>query len=357
MRAGTWTAALAGAAVVAVARRLVDRPDQRDGVALITGGSRGLGLLIGRELAARGYRLAICARNADELASAQSDLAARGAEVLTVPCDVADRGQVDEMVRSVINRFGRLDILVNNAGIIQVGPLAAITVEDFADAHGVMFWGTLYPTLAALPHLREHGRGRIINITSIGGKISAPHLLPYNCAKFAAVGLSEGLGAELTGTGVTVTTVVPGLMRTGSHLRASFKSQRHKEFAWFALAANLPVLSMDAERAARRIVDAGISGKAELILTPVGKLGVRVHGLFPGTTVRVLGAVNRLLPKSVGPIEPAVTGLAASAELHSTLVQAATTLGRSAARRFHQYADADRSAGQAPGDRRLDVAQ
>jgi NAD(P)-dependent dehydrogenase (short-subunit alcohol dehydrogenase family) len=344
MRAGTWAGVFAGMAAMAVTRRLAERRDQRGGVALVTGGSRGLGLLIARQLAARGYHLAICARDADELAAAESDLAARGALVLAVRCDVADRGQVDQMVKAVINRFGRLDVLVNNAGIIKVAPVTAMTVDDFTDAHAVMFWGMLYPTLAALPHLREHGRGRIINITSIGGKISAPHLLPYNCAKFAAVGLSEGLRAELTGNGVTVTTVVPGLMRTGSHLRAYFKGQRDKEFAWFALAATLPVLSMDAERAARRIVGAGIAGRAELILTPAAKLGVRVHGLFPGTTVRALGAVNRLLPKSAGPTEPAVTGLVASAELNSNLVHAATTLGRSAARRFHQHAGGDPSA-------------
>jgi NAD(P)-dependent dehydrogenase (short-subunit alcohol dehydrogenase family) len=339
MKAGTWAAVFAGAAAAAVvARRPAGRHDHRDGVALVTGGSRGLGLLIGRELAARGYRLAICARDADELASAESDLAARGAEVLAVRCDVADRDQVERMVGSVVDRFGRLDVLVNNAGIIKVAPVTAMTVDDFAEAHDVMFWGTLYPTLAALPHLLEHGGGRIINITSIGGKISAPHLLPYGCAKFAAVGLSEGLRAELSGTGTTVTTVVPGLMRTGSHLRAYFKGQRQKEFAWFALAASLPVLSMDAERAARRVVAAGLAGRAELILTPAAKLGVRVHGVMPATTVRALGVVNRLLPKSAGPTGPAVTGLVASAELNSRLVEAGTTLGRSAASRFHQHA-------------------
>jgi NAD(P)-dependent dehydrogenase (short-subunit alcohol dehydrogenase family) len=357
MKAGTWATVLAGAATVAAVSRLRERPGQRDGVALVTGGSRGFGLLIARELATRGFRLTICARDATELATAESDLAGRGAEVFTVRCDVSDRGQVEQMVRSVVDRFGGLDVLVNNAGIIQVAPVAAMTVDDFVDAHAVMFWGTLYPTLAALPHLREHGRGRIINITSIGGKISAPHLLPYNCAKFAAVGFSEGLAAELSGTGVTVTTVVPGLMRTGSHLRASFKGQRRKEFAWFAVAASLPGLSMNAERAARRVVDAGTAGRAELILTPAAKLGVRAHGLFPGTTVRALGAVNRLLPTSARSAEPAVTGLVASAELDSTLLKATTTLGRSAAHRFLQYAGAGGAAAQPPGSRQLNPEQ
>jgi NAD(P)-dependent dehydrogenase (short-subunit alcohol dehydrogenase family) len=346
MKSRTWTALFAGAG--AVRRRRTERPDQHDAVALISGGSRGLGLLIARELAARGFRLVICARDPAELAQAEADLTRRGAQVLAVPCDVADRERVEQLVSSVISRFGRIDVLVNNAGIIQVAPLMVTTVEDFAAAHAVMFWGTLYPTLAALPHMRERGNGRIINVTSIGGKISAPHLLPYNCAKFAAVGFSEGLRAELLGTGVTVTTVVPGLMRTGSHLRAHFKGDRRKEFAWFALAASLPGLSMDAERAAHRIVDAGIAGRAELILTPAAKLGVWTHGLFPGTTARALGVVNRVLPRSPEPADRAVTGLVASAELDSALVRAATVLGRSAAKRFHQVPDAGQATTVAP---------
>jgi NAD(P)-dependent dehydrogenase (short-subunit alcohol dehydrogenase family) len=313
------------------------RPGPRDGVALVCGGSRGLGLLIARELASRGFQLAICARDRTELTAAEADLAERGADVLAVVCDVADRGQVDDLVRSVVERFGRLDVLVNNAGIIEVGPVTAMTVEDFATAHDVMFWGTLYPTLAALPHLRGRRRGRIINITSIGGRISAPHLLPYNCAKFAAVGLSEGLRAELAGSGVTVTTVLPGLMRTGSHVRALFKGDQRKEFAWFAVAASLPGLSMDARRAARRAVRAGLAGRAELVLTPAAKLAVRVHGLFPGTTAVALGAVNRFLP-GAGRATSSVAGAAVSTDLDSRLLRGLTVLGRSAARRYHQYA-------------------
>ncbi|RZU53868.1 short-subunit dehydrogenase [Krasilnikovia cinnamomea] len=342
MRTGTWATLAAGAAGAVIVRRAVAaralaRRGAADRVALVTGASRGLGFAIAADLAARGFRLAICAREPAELAVAQAELAARGAEVLALRCDVADRAQVDDLVRAVIERFGRLDVVVNNAGIIEVGPLAAMTVEDFADTHAVMFWGMLYPTIAALPHLRERGRARIINITSIGGRISAPHLLPYNCAKFAAVGFSEGLRAELSGSGVTVTTVVPGLMRTGSHLRAQFKGRANSEYAWFALAASLPLLSMGAERAARRIVDAGLAGRAELVLTPAAKLGTRVHGLFPATTVRVLGWVNRLLPAAPGPAGPAVAGSVAAARLDSGLLEAATTMGRSAAQRLHQH--------------------
>ena len=179
-------------------------------VALITGGSRGLGLALAREFARVGCRLVLAARDAQELARAQQDLVQRGTEVLAVPCDVTNQEQVRSIVDQAIQHFGRVDIVVNNAGIIQVGPMFTTTVEDFVSALDVMFWGALYPTLAVLPQMRARRSGHIVNITSIGGMVSVPHLLPYTCAKFAAVGLSEGLRAELGQEGIHVTTVVAG---------------------------------------------------------------------------------------------------------------------------------------------------
>ena len=121
---------------------------------------------------------------------------------------------------------------------------------------GVMFWGTLYPVLAVLPQMRARRRGRIVNVTSVGGKVAVPHLLPYAAAKFAATGLSQGLRAELARDGITVTTVAPGLMRTGSFLNAYFKGQAVREFAPFAVLSTLPFFSIDARRAARQVVGA-----------------------------------------------------------------------------------------------------
>ena len=217
---------------------------------LITGGSRGLGLALARAFAREGCRLVLCARDAQELDWAREDIAQQGAAVLPLVCDVTDRAQVNHAVEEATRHFGRVDILVNNAGQIQVGPMPTATVQDFEDALGVMFWGALYPTLAVLPQMRARRSGRIVNITSIGGKVGIPHLLPYTCAKFATMGLSEGLRAELGREGIYVTTIVPGLMRTGSHLNAEFRGQQEREYTWFSLGASLPLISMDAERAA-----------------------------------------------------------------------------------------------------------
>ncbi len=274
--------------------------DLRGQTVLITGGSRGLGLVMAREFAREGARVAICARNNAELEQARADLAARGADVLAVLCDVTDKVQVGSLVETVRDRFGRIDVLVNNAGVIQVGPMEVMTIEDYDEAMRTHFWAPLYTTLAVLPEMRRRRDGRIVNISSVGGKISVPHLLPYSASKFALVGLSEGLRAELAKDNIAVTTVCPGLIRTGSPRNAFFKGKHREEYAWFSISDSLPVTSMSAERAARHIVSACKRADAEVILSIQAELAVRFHGLFPGLTTNILGFINRFLPEPGG---------------------------------------------------------
>jgi NAD(P)-dependent dehydrogenase (short-subunit alcohol dehydrogenase family) len=195
-----------------------------------------------------------------------------------------------------VDRFGRLDVVINNAGIIQATPIAHATVADIEDSLATHLWGPVHLVLEALPHLRRQPDARIVNITSIGGRIAVPHLLPYTVGKFALVGFSEGLRHELRKEGITVTTVSPGLMRTGSHLRAEFKGQHEKEFAWFTLLDALPGTSMDATRAARRILDASRRGEADLVLTALARAGVVAHAVAPETFARVMEVMDGLLP-------------------------------------------------------------
>jgi NAD(P)-dependent dehydrogenase (short-subunit alcohol dehydrogenase family) len=334
-----WIAPVAGAIGAGVAAGFLFRSHDRrlqGAVLLITGGSRGLGLALAREFASEGCRIAICARDAAELSVARQDLECRGAEVLTIECDVRDQAAVDRMVEHVRYHYGRIDVLVTNAGEIQVGPAESMRIPDFEQAMNVMFWGTVYPTMALLPHFRSRGCGRIVNITSIGGKVAVPHLLPYTCAKFAAVGFSEGLRAELRDTGIKVVTIAPGLMRTGSYLNAEVKGDHDAEASWFSLSASLPGVSMSAERAARQIVSATKRGRAEKILTTQANLLARFHGLFPGLTSEILGLVDQyLLP--AGDNTAGKRGHETRA-LHSPAIHAATILGRMAARRFLQPA-------------------
>jgi NAD(P)-dependent dehydrogenase (short-subunit alcohol dehydrogenase family) len=295
---------LAGAAVLAAgaawtARRARPGDDLTGLVALVTGGSRGLGYLIARELLRQGCRVAICARDATTLLRARDRLRREtGGDVLAVPCDVTDAEAVSRFVDDVLAHYGRVDIIVNNAAIIQVGPLETLDASDFRSAMDVAYFGTVHTTLAVLPHMQARGTGRIANITSIGGRVAVPHLLPYDAAKFATIGFSEGLRAELAGDGIAVTTVVPWLMRTGSPVHVEYRGQPAKEYVWFALGGTLPFSAMSASRAARRIVRAIRRREALLTLSWQAHLVRLAHDLAPATTTRALGLVGRLLPKA-----------------------------------------------------------
>jgi NAD(P)-dependent dehydrogenase (short-subunit alcohol dehydrogenase family) len=340
------TIALVGATASALAAREAftrAREASLEGeVALVTGSSRGLGLLLAEELGRAGCRLVICARDEADLELARGRLTASGYDVLAIPCDISDADQVTSLVRRAEEHFGAVDILVTNAGVMTVGPIWQMSSDDFAHAHDVIFWGTVHPTLAVLPGMRARGHGRIANVTSIGGRISAPHLLPYSAAKFATVGFSEGLRAEVARDGISVTTIVPGFMRTGSYLNARFKEPHAAEFAWFALGAGLPFVSMDARRAARWIVQAIRRGEAERTLGLTAEVATRFHGLFPGVTADLLGLANRLLPRAPddGRGAPAAGMTERGADIDrrspSRLRDLATTWGRAAAGRLNE---------------------
>ena len=310
----------------------------RGEVAVVTGASRGLGLLLARELARQGCSLIICARDPAELGRAAVQLREDGADVAAVACDVTAEDAPSRLVQAALDRHGRLDIVVSNAGIIQVGPVQEATPEHFQTALDIMALAPARLALAALPVMQAQRHGRIVTIASIGGKLGVPHLLPYSTAKFAAVGFSEGLRAELGRGPVTVTTVVPGLMRTGSHLQARFTGQAGKEFTWFGLGASLPLLSMDAERAARQIVGAIRERRAEIILTPAGQVVSRVAQLAPGLTSGVLHLVQRLALPGASPASDGegTPGQDLEPAFSRKAFDRLTALGRAAAERFNE---------------------
>ena len=302
------TGLLAGGASWMAAKRVRRRQravDLAGRVVLITGGSRGLGLALARRFAGEGARLALMARTEEDLDEAADDLRRRGAEVVTAAGDVSDPDDAAAAVRTAVERYGRLDVLVNNAGVIQVGPAEHMQRRDFEEAMNVHFWGAYNMTQAALEELSARGAGRIVNISSIGGQVAVPHLLPYSASKFALVGLSDGLRAELKRRGVRVTTVCPGLMRTGSHVNALFKGDHRREYAWFSISDALPGLSTSARQAARQIVAACRHGDPRLTVTLPARLAIPLSRLAPDLVASAMGLAARLLPSPEGPEEDA----------------------------------------------------
>lgn len=300
-RRGGRRALLAAATVGAVfaARRLRRSSSTYDfagRVVVITGGSRGLGFALARRWALEGARLVLLARDGAELERARQNLMEHAADVLTIPCDVREQASVDAAIAQVIERYGGVDVLVNNAGILQAGPIEHMTLNDYRDIMDTNLWGALYATLAVVPHMRRQGEGRIVNIASVGGKVAVPHLVPYSMTKHALVGLSDGMRAELAKDGIVVTTVCPGLMRTGSHMNALYKGKHHTEFSLFSALLAQPFVSTNAPSAAQQIVDACRQGLPLLIITPQAQLLVALNTVTPGWLAAIMKLAVRVLP-------------------------------------------------------------
>lgn len=281
-----------------MAKSFARRISYKGKVVLISGGSRGLGLVLAKEFAKRGSSLVLLARNSEELQKAKEIINADFpfTQCLTMPCDSRDRKQVQEAVGEVIAHFGHLDAIVNNAGVIQTGPIENSSDADFKESIDTHFWASYNVIEESLPYLKQVNDARIINIGSIGGLIPVPHLAAYCAGKFALEGYSKTLHAELMKDNIHVTTVSPGLMRTGSIGQANFKGQPEKEYAWFSISSSLPGLTVSAEKAAKEIINASQSGKAELIISWPAKLAVQFESLFPEMFADILSFTNALLP-------------------------------------------------------------
>ena len=304
---------------------------------VITGGSRGLGFAIARRAVDAGARVAICGRDAASLGRAHRALQGGQGQALALTCDVTDRAAVDAMLSVVRDLYGPVDLLVTCAGVIAVGPLASLERTEFERTVDVNFGGTVHPTLAVLPEMRQRGAGRIAHISSIGGKVGVPHLAAYSASKFAVAGFSEALRAEVAAEGVHVTTIFPGLMRTGSPRHARFTGDHRAEHAWFTVGDSLPLVSVDAERAAARILLGCQRGEAEIVFPLAARAAVLGRALAPGAAARVLSIVNRLLPQGPAHPTPARSGADSASRLAPS---ALTALTNAAERRYNQLPDA-----------------
>ncbi len=328
-------AALATAALAAVWRVRATRLQGK--TVLITGSSRGLGLAMALEFGRRGARIVLTARDGEELDRARTLLLRQEAvegpdEVLVLPADLRKPEEVEHLVQRVTNTWGKVDILVNNAGVITVGPIENQSLQDFREVMDANFFTGLHCTLAVLPQMLARRDGTIVHIASIGGKVAVPHLLPYTASKFAEVGFSQGLHAELRQKGVHVLTVCPGLMRTGSHVNALFSGDAEKEYRWFSMGATTPLISTSARHAAQKIVRAVIARETEIAITPQAILMSRLAQVSPEITGRVMAMVNRMLPEASEAKSGPVRGMNA----RGLEPISARRLGWSAARRYNE---------------------
>ncbi|RTR30287.1 SDR family NAD(P)-dependent oxidoreductase [Deinococcus radiophilus] len=316
-------------AAIAARHQFIPRYDLTGKSVLITGGSRGLGLALAREFAARGARLTLLARSGDDLERAAAGLREQGAAVTTFAGDVTQQDDLEGAIQQALREYGALDVVVNNAGIIQTGPVQDMTEDDWREIMEVNAFAPLRLIRAAYPQLKTAG-GRVLIVSSVGGKVAVPHLGPYSMSKFASAGLGAALNAELARDGISVTTVLPALMQTGSPKNAVIKGDFEKEYAWFATLDNTPLVSMPADTAARQMVDALVRGDAETMIGLPALALKYAQALAPQLTADLMGLTNRLLPGPTGKDE---RRLGAEAETELTRNN---PIKRAAEERFNQ---------------------
>jgi short-subunit dehydrogenase len=265
---------------------------------LITGGSRGLGLSLAWNLLERGAKVTLVARDYAELARGRELLLRDfpGADIFIISCDITQERSLHSSLSQAIEHMGGVDLLVNNAGAIMVGPFETMKAEDFRSQIEIHLMAPLNAIQYMLPRFIEQGGGRVLNICSLGGKVAVPHMLPYDASKFALSGFAQGASAELSKYGVKITTAYPTVMRTGSPIQAIFKGDQSKEFGWFYTLDNLPLLSMSADRAAKKILDAVESERTEIILSLPAQARSMLGALFPETMNSLMELAARLLP-------------------------------------------------------------
>ncbi|GIW01078.1 SDR family oxidoreductase [Roseiflexus sp.] len=187
----------------------------RGRVAVVIGASSGVGYETARRLAREGAQVVAAARRRERLEMLVSDIAREGGEAVAIPTDVTDSEQVDRLIESAVNLFGRVDILINSAGVThKIAPLEQFSNDDFRVVIETNLHGTFYAARAVVPHMKRQRSGTIITIASRVGKVGVANIAPFCAAKFALDGLSQALGAELRPYNVFVTTIFPGLINT-----------------------------------------------------------------------------------------------------------------------------------------------
>ncbi|MGQ0794780.1 MAG: SDR family NAD(P)-dependent oxidoreductase [Nitrosopumilaceae archaeon] len=244
--------------------------DFNNKVTVITGGSSGIGEATAMEFAKRKSSIVLVARRKENLDSISEKLVRYGSNILVCQCDVSNRNEVDQMSKTVLDKFGKIDILVNNAGFAIFGTVSELHIEDIVSQMETNYFGMVYCIKAFLPKMLERSTGHIVNVASLAGSFGLPGIAPYCASKFAMLGFSEGLYHELKGSGVGVTVVSPIMVRTNFFDHPSFKSLGKYGFA-----------TLEPKTVAKAIVRAATSPRSEIIVPPFARGAVWLKHTVP----------------------------------------------------------------------------
>jgi NAD(P)-dependent dehydrogenase (short-subunit alcohol dehydrogenase family) len=254
-------------------------------VAVITGGSEGIGRATAESLAREGARVVVCARRADVLQRAADEVSEMtGSQVLPVAADVSQSGEVERVVETAVQRFGRLDVLVNNAGRSRAAAFETLTDDDWQADFDLKVFAAVRATRAALPHLRASGGGSVVNVLNLGAKAPGPRSYPTAVSRAAGMALTKALSKEFAADNIRVNAVLIGLIKSAQHERT-----------WRAAGAQGSLEEFYATRARELGIPLGRVGEAEEAGDLIAFLCSQRAAYISGTAINMDGALSSVV--------------------------------------------------------------
>jgi 3-oxoacyl-[acyl-carrier protein] reductase len=259
-----------------------------DKVAIITGGSEGIGKAAAHRMAAEGARVVIVARRPDVLKAAAEDIeAATKGVVLPVQGDVSEPATISRVVKATLDNFGRIDILVNNAGVSMAKPFEAVSDDDWESDFSLKVWGAVRFIRAVIPEMRKVGGGRIINVTNLGGRTPGPSSMPTSISRAAGIAISKGLSKDLAKDNILVNTVCIGLIKSGQHERRYARQKQSNP--------NLTLDELYAESVKGRGVPLGRVGEAHEAGDVIAFLASERASYLTGVAINIDGGTSAVV--------------------------------------------------------------
>ena len=249
-------------------------------VALVTGGTQGIGRASALRLAAEGARVAVAARGADGLERTMAGLRAAGGDVLALQADVSRAADCERLMRELVGHFGRIDILVNNAGTSATGEFEAVDDAAWQADFDLKLFAAVRLARLAIPHMKRAGGGRIVNITNIGAKQPRARSMPTTVTRAAGLALTKALSKEYAPHGILVNTLCIGLVRAGQHERRAAQRGIEVEALYAEMAKDIPL---------------GRVGDAEEVANVVAFLASDAATYVTGTSINLDGGASAVL--------------------------------------------------------------
>lgn len=255
---------------------------------LVTGGSAGLGLVLARQLASKGVRLAVCDMARQTVRQAVDELRKYGGDVIGIECDVRKYDSVVQMFEEIDAEFGGVDVLFNAAGVVEVGASEWMNHRDFENFMETNCRGAFCTIRAAMPGMWKLGWGRIMNVALLGRQRAVTSMPPGVECKSGTVGLLQDLRTDFRHENILVSTACPGLIETLSSRETMFEDRHREKYGWFSIGDSLPLMSENAQEAASQIIDACQQGRGKFTVANPVNVAVHLQRYFPALKNEIL---------------------------------------------------------------------